>query len=281
MDIITAIHEMQIAADEARAKGKIIGLVPTMGYLHEGHLSLVRKAREESDILVVSIFVNPTQFGPADDLSTYPRDFESDRYILQKERVDLIFHPSVEEMYPESNLTQVYIHKLADVLCGAIRPGHFDGVALVVAKLLNICKPHKAFFGEKDFQQLLVIRRMLRDLNFDVGIVSCPIVREADGLAMSSRNRYLSNDERIRATVLKRSLDEAESLVGAGERNTASILARMRAMIAEQHPAKVDYVSALDPETLQQVEEISGQVLFALAVRFGRARLIDNRLIEP
>ena len=281
MEIIQAIHEMQIFADQARGQGKILGFVPTMGYLHQGHLSLVRRAREESDVVVVSIFINPTQFGPGEDLSSYPRDFESDRFLLERENADVIFAPSVEEMYHGPSLTHVYIHRLTETLCGADRPGHFDGVSLVVAKLFNITKPHKAFFGAKDFQQQAVIRRMVRDLNFDVEIVTCPIVREPDGIAMSSRNTYLSSDERRRALVLNHSLEEAERLVKAGEGNAAVILNKMREMISHQNPDRIDYVSAVDPDTLEPIEHIQGPVLFALAVRFGKTHLIDNRLVEP
>jgi len=281
MEIIQTIREMQIFADEARGRGKIIGFVPTMGYLHQGHLSLVRRAREESDVVVVSIFINPTQFGPGEDLSSYPRDFESDRFLLERENADVIFAPSVEEMYHGPSLTRVYIHRLTETLCGADRPGHFDGVSLVVAKLFNITKPHKAFFGAKDFQQQAVIRRMVRDLNFDVEIVTCPIVREPDGLALSSRNTYLSSDERRRAFVLNHSLEEAERLVKAGEGNAAVILNKMREMIEAKNPDRIDYVSAVDPNTLESIQEIKCPVLFALAVRFGKARLIDNRLVEP
>lgn len=281
MEIIQIVREMQIFADEARGQGKIIGLVPTMGYLHQGHLSLVRRAREESDVVVVSIFINPTQFGPGEDLSSYPRDFESDRFLLERENADVIFAPSVEEMYPGPSLTHVYIHRLTETLCDADRPGHFDGVSLVVAKLFNITKPHKVFFGAKDFQQQAVIRRMVRDLNFDVEIVTCPIVREPDGLALSSRNAYLSSDERRRALVLNHSLEEAERLVKAGEGNAAVILNKMRKMISHQNPDRIDYVSAVDPDTLEPIEHIQGPALFALAVKFGKARLIDNRLVEP
>jgi pantoate--beta-alanine ligase len=281
MEIIRTIHEMQVYADQARGQGKIIGLVPTMGYLHEGHLSLVRQARKDSDIVIVSIFINPAQFGPGEDLVSYPRDFDSDRYLLEKEDVDVIFAPSVAEMYPEPSLTNVYVHKLTQTLCGAYRPGHLDGVSLVVAKLFNVTKPHKAFFGAKDFQQQVVIRRMVHDLNFDVQIVTCPIVREPDGLAMSSRNTYLSSDERRRALVLNHSLEEAERLVKAGERDAEVILKQIRGMILQQKPDRIDYISAVHPEALEDIKHIQGPVLFALAVRFGKTRLIDNRLVEP
>lgn len=281
MEIIRNIHEMQRFADGIRASGKILSLVPTMGYLHEGHLSLVRGARKASDVVVVSIFVNPTQFGPGEDLASYPRDFESDRYLLEKEKVDVIFAPSVKEMYPEPSLTEVYVSRLTETLCGAQRPGHLEGVTLVVAKLFNICKPHKAYFGAKDFQQQLVIRRMVADLNFDVEIITCPIVREEDGLAMSSRNAYLSNDERRRAVIINQSLNEAERMVKEGEPDTAVILKRMGEMISAERPRKIDYISAVHPETLEPIRQIEGPVLFAVAVRFGKARLIDNRLVEP
>lgn len=281
MEIIRTIRKMQQFADEIRSSGKILSLVPTMGYLHEGHLSLVRRAREASDVVVVSIFVNPTQFGPGEDLSSYPRDFDSDRYLLEKEKVDVIFAPSVKDMYPEPSLTNVYVSQLTETLCGARRPGYLDGVVLVVAKLFNICKPHKAYFGAKDFQQQVVIRRMAQDLNFDVEIIICSIVREEDGLAMSSRNMYLSKDERKRALSLNLSLQEAERMVKAGERDAEVILKRIREMVSEQKPDKVDYISAVDPLDLQPVQKIEGPVLFALAAKFGKARLIDNRLVEP
>lgn len=275
------VREMQLYADQERSQEKLVGLVPTMGYLHEGHLTLVRRARKETDAVIVSVFVNPTQFGPGEDLSTYPRDFESDEHLLKNEGVDVIFYPTVHEMYPESSLTNIYVHKLSEVLCGAERPGHFEGVALVVVKLFNITRPHKAYFGAKDFQQQLVIKRMVKDLNFDVEIVTCSVVREEDGLAMSSRNMYLSDDERERASVLYKSLEEAERLVKEGERNAEAILEKMLKMVEEKNPDKIDYISAVNPDTLEPIVKIEGPVLFAVAARFGKARLIDNRLVEP
>jgi len=272
---------MQVFADEARTKGRRTGFVPTMGYLHEGHLSLVRRARAECDLVTVSIFVNPVQFGPGEDFSSYPRDFESDKFLLEKEKVNVIFNPSVNQMYPEPSLVNVFVHRLTETLCAAIRPGHFEGVALVVLKLLNAVKPHKAYFGAKDWQQQVVIRRMVEDINLDVEIVTCPIVREPDGLAMSSRNIYLSKDDRARALVLNQSLNEAERLVKKGERDVQAVLSRMREMITEKTTEKIDYVSAVDPVTLHPVQKIEGPTLFALAARFGKARLIDNRLVEP
>ncbi|NLI98612.1 pantoate--beta-alanine ligase [bacterium] len=278
MDVITSINDMREFSENARAKGKTIGFVPTMGFLHEGHLSLVRTAVKENDITVASIFINPVQFGPCEDLSTYPRDFASDRYLLEKEKTDVLFYPSVQEMYPEPSLTHLFINRLTDGLCGAQRKGHFEGVALVVAKLFNITKPNRAYFGAKDWQQQAVIRRMVKDLNFDIHIEVCPIVREEDGLAMSSRNIYLSQDERTRALVLNRSLDEAERMVKQGQRDCEVILKKISELIASSKPDRIDYVSAVDPESLQNVKKIDGPVLFALAVKFGKARLIDNRL---
>jgi len=280
MDIIETVREMQEYANRLRSDGNVIGLVPTMGYLHEGHLSLVRRAKKETDVVLVSIFVNPVQFGPGEDLSTYPRDLESDEHLLKKEEVDILFNPSTIQMYPEPGLTNIYVHRISTTLCGNIRSGHFDGVALVVAKLLNITKPHKAFFGAKDFQQQVVIRRMARDLNFDVEIITCPIVRDEDGLALSSRNMYLSKDERRRALVLNESLEEAEHLIKKGEHRADTICDRMRVMIEKRSPDRIDYISAVNPETLEPVRTIEGPVLFAVAVRFGKARLIDNRLVE-
>jgi pantoate--beta-alanine ligase len=280
MEIIRSVHEMQTFADRMRAEGKTLSLVPTMGYLHQGHFSLVRQAREDSDVVVVSIFINPAQFGPGEDLSTYPRNFERDATLLKEKKVDVVFYPPVKEMYPEPSLTAIYVHRLTDVLCGAERAGHFDGVVLVVAKLFNITKPHKAYFGAKDFQQQVVIRRMVADLNLDTEIVTCPIVREEDGLAMSSRNSYLSADDRTRARVLNKSLDEAERMAKAGERDAEVICKKMREMIAGQNPVRIYYIAAVHPETLEPIKEINGPVLFILAVKFGKARLIDNRLVE-
>lgn len=281
MEIIREIKEMQEKADELRAEKKLIGLVPTMGYLHQGHLELVRQARRECDVVIVSIFVNPSQFGPGEDLSTYPRDFESDKNLLEREEADYIFYPSVREMYPESSLTSIFVSRLSETLCGAHRPGHFEGVLLVVAKLFNISKPHRAYFGEKDYQQQVIIRRMVADLNFDVEIVTCPTVREDDGLAVSSRNKYLTPDERTQARILNQVLTEAAEMVRKGERNTKIILDKMRRMIREKTQARVEYVSAVDPETLADISNIEGPVLFALALKLGKARLIDNRLVEP
>ncbi len=281
MEIIRSVYDMQKYAEGARCARRTIGFVPTMGYLHEGHLSLVRRARTETELVVVSIFINPTQFGSGEDLSSYPRDFDSDQFLLEKEKADVIFAPGVSQMYPEPSLTRIYVHKLGNVLCGEVRPGHFEGVALVVLKLLNIVKPHRIYFGAKDWQQQTVVRRMVGDLSVDVKIVTCPTVRDEDGLALSSRNSYLSQEERKRALVLYKSLKEAERLVKSGERNVDAILKRMTEMIAESNPDKIDYVSAVHPETLEPLERLEGPVLFAAAARFGRARLIDNIMVNP
>ncbi len=280
MEIIKTVKEMQKKADVLRKNGKVIGFVPTMGYLHEGHLSLIRIAKKKSDIVVVSIFVNPIQFAPSEDYERYPRDFERDKKLLEKERVDILFFPSVEEMYPDKLLTTVSVKYLTETLCGAKRPGHFDGVTTVVAKLFNIVKPHFAVFGEKDFQQQVVIKKMVKDLNFDVEIITCPTVREPDGLAASSRNEYLSPEERKRATVIYRALKTAEHLIKKGEVNPDKIKKIIQEMIEEKKPSKIDYVEVVDPDDLHPVDKIEKPVLIAVAVWFGNARLIDNLLVK-
>ncbi len=281
MMVLSKPEEVQRHCETVRLQGKSIGLVPTMGYFHEGHLTLMRRAREENDFLVVSLFVNPTQFGPNEDYERYPRDFERDRKQAEKEGVDLLFAPSVEDMYPPEYATYVEVTgTLTSVLCGAKRPGHFRGVTTVVAKLFNIVKPHKAYFGEKDAQQLRVIKRMVRDLNFDVEVISVPTVRESDGLAMSSRNEYLSPEERKAALVLWRSLNLARSLVEAGERSADRIISEMRRLIESEPLARIDYIEIVDSETLEKVDRIEGEVLVALAVFIGTTRLIDNMVIS-
>ena len=281
MMVLSKPEEVQRHCETVRLQGKSIGLVPTMGYFHEGHLTLMRRAREENDFLVVSLFVNPTQFGPNEDYERYPRDFERDRKQAEKEGVDLLFAPSVEDMYPPEYATYVEVTgTLTSVLCGAKRPGHFRGVTTVVAKLFNIVKPHKAYFGEKDAQQLRVIKRMVRDLNFDVEVISVPTVRESDGLAMSSRNEYLSPEERKAALVLWRSLNLARSLVEAGERSADRIISEMRRLIESEPLARIDYIEIVDSETLEKVDRIEGEVLVALAVFIGTTRLIDNIVIS-
>jgi pantoate--beta-alanine ligase len=273
---LTTIVEVRAALDPARAQGASVGLVPTMGALHEGHLSLIRAARAENDAVVVSIFVNPTQFGPSEDLERYPRDLERDHGLAERAGADLIFAPAVGEMYPERYSTWVEVEGLTAGLCGRSRPGHFRGVCTVVAKLLDICLPDRAYFGEKDAQQLAVITRMVRDLDMRVQIVPCPTVREPDGLAMSSRNTRLMPAERAQAPVLYRALSAARDLVQGGELEAAALDQAVRSVLAEAPLAEVDYVEIVRVDDLTPVTAIGGECLIALAVWFGDTRLIDN-----
>ncbi|MBN1827977.1 MAG: pantoate--beta-alanine ligase [Deltaproteobacteria bacterium] len=278
MEIIAVAREMQRRSDLKRMKGKRIAFVPTMGYLHEGHLNLMREGRSISDDLVVSIFVNPTQFGPNEDLAKYPRDFERDRRLCESVGVDVIFTPSPEEMYPLLFQTYVSVEGVTKNLCGLSRPGHFRGVATVCAKLFNIVKPHAAVFGKKDFQQFVTIRRMAEDLNLDVEIVGMTTTREPDGLAMSSRNTYLKTEERKSALSLYRSLLLAQDLYDKGERRAAVIIDRVAAFI-ESHPATaIDYVKICDAAAMEDIEFIDGDGVIALAVKVGATRLIDNHV---
>ena len=279
MEIIETVSAMRDWSERERRSGRRIALVPTMGFLHEGHLSLVRDAKKRADRVVVSIFVNPTQFGPEEDFAAYPRAFERDCGLLEQEQIDIVFHPALGAMYPDGAETYVEVEKLSLSLCGAMRPGHFRGVATAVAKLFNIVRPHVAIFGEKDYQQLQVIRRMVRDLSMEVEIVRHPIVREPDGLAMSSRNAYLTPDERRAAVCLSRSLCMAQRSVHSGENSAQSLLLLVRAELAKEPLANLEYVKLCDPESLMDVETIDRSALLALAVRFGRARLIDNRML--
>ncbi len=279
LKICTTIHEMRSASRALRRAGKRLGFVPTMGALHEGHLSLVRAARAGSDVVAASIFVNPTQFGANEDLAKYPRTFESDCEMLEREGVELLFVPAVEEMYPAGVVTWVTVEGLSDKLDGCSRPGHFRGVATVVAKLFNIVEPDTAFFGQKDAAQVAIIRRMVRDLNLAVEIVVCPIVREADGLAMSSRNAYLDPEQRRQALVLHRSLMRVKELADAGERDAARLAAAGRAGFAEEAAVRLDYFEIVDPETLDAVDDISDGALVAVAAFVGSTRLIDNLLM--
>ncbi len=280
MKIVSDIREMQQLAGHYRQQGKTIGFVPTMGYLHEGHLSLMRRARPQCDILVVSIFVNPTQFGPNEDFERYPRDFERDERLCREVGVDVVFYPTADAMYPRPYLTYVHVEKLSETMCGASRPGHFRGVTTVVTKLFNIVQPHIAVFGQKDYQQSLIIRQMVRDLNFDVQIDVAPIVREADGLAMSSRNKYLSPEERQQALVLYRSLTRAEELIREGERNVDTLLQAMKTVISEAPDARIDYIAIVDAETLEPLSTVRHNTVIALAVYIGTTRLIDNTWIR-
>jgi len=256
-------------------------LVPTMGFLHEGHLSLVRDGKMRGDRVVVSLFVNPAQFAPQEDFASYPRDFARDRELLNDIGIDVLFHPAVEEIYPEGFETRIEIGELSKPLCGAVRPGHFSGVATVVAKLFNIVRPQVAVFGCKDYQQLQIIRRLVRDLNFDIEVIGHPTVREPDGLAMSSRNAYLDSEERKAALCLYRSLRYAEELVRRGERRAAAIVDSARGEIAREALTRIEYISLCDPENLREIELITDSALLALAVRIGKARLIDNIILKP
>lgn len=263
---------------EQRA-GHRVGFVPTMGALHEGHLSLVRAARVQCDVVVVSIFVNPTQFGPNEDLAKYPRNFEQDKTMLQREHVSAIFYPSVEEMYPAGATTWVTVDGLSERLDGRSRPGHFRGVTTVVSKLFNIVQPELAFFGQKDAAQVAVIRKMVRDLNFDVQIVVCPIVREQDGLAMSSRNAYLTAQQRKQALVLCRSLEQVQRLHEQGENSAEKLIAAGKQVIEQEPAVRLDYFEVVDPDTLEQVSDAGKGALVAVAAYVGATRLIDNLLI--
>lgn len=280
MRSISFSAEMTAISQEARRAGKRVGLVPTMGALHDGHLSLVRAARAQSDVLVVSIFVNPTQFGPKEDFSKYPRTLEKDAALLQAEKVDFIFSPSVEEMYPPGSSTFVTVEGLSEKLDGRSRPGHFRGVTTVVSKLFNIVQPDFAVFGQKDAAQAAVIRRMVHDLEFDVRILVCPIVREKDGLAMSSRNVYLNPEQRKQATVLYRSLMRVQTLADQGENNAAKLISTGKQVIAEEPHVRLDYFEIVSWETLDPVADISKGALVAVAAYVGETRLIDNVVLH-
>ena len=275
MQVTKTVEETRKQIKQWKKEGKTIGLVPTMGFLHEGHASLIRKCREQNDIVVVSDFVNPTQFGPNEDLEAYPRDFERDSKLCESLGADLIFAPSPEDMYHDPHAF-VSIDTLSETLCGKTRPIHFKGVCTVVTKLFHIVAPDRAYFGEKDAQQLAIIRKMVKDLNFDIEIVGCPIVREADGLAMSSRNTYLNEEERKAALVLSQVVRLGEELVEAGEKNAAVIKEKMIAHIEAEPLAKIDYVEIVDAQSLEPVSEIQGEILAAMAVYIGKTRLIDN-----
>jgi pantoate--beta-alanine ligase len=280
IQVIPTIKEMQHSSDQFRVEGKRIALVPTMGYLHEGHLSLVRKARERADVVVVSIFVNPIQFGPKEDLSSYPRDFDRDKALLEKEKTDIVFFPDVTEMYPERFSTYVEVRDLGDHLCGLKREGHFIGVATVVTKLFNAVKPHFAVFGQKDYQQLKIIQRMVRDLNMDIEIIGLPTVREEGGLAMSSRNSYLNEDDRRKALLIHESMESVRMKVRSGEKDAARLKAEARRVLESSDGVDVEYVEICDSDTLEDVAKIETSTLLALAVRVGKTRLIDNTILE-
>lgn len=278
--VVSTINEVRNIVKEWKAQGLTVGFVPTMGYLHEGHESLIIKANEENDRVVVSIFVNPIQFGPKEDLSTYPRDLERDTVLCEGAGADIIFHPENEEMYFEDFSTFVDMEGLTNELCGKSRPTHFRGVCTVVSKLFNIVAPHRAYFGEKDAQQLAVIKRIVRDLNIDVEVIGCPIVREEDGLAKSSRNTYLSEEERVAATILNKALTLAKSKIKNGERVASNIINAITETINTEPLAKIDYVQVVDSFSIEAVNTLDKPVLVAIAVFIGKTRLIDNFIYE-
>ena len=279
MKIVSSVEEVRNQVKEWRKQGLTVGLVPTMGYLHEGHQSLIKASVENNDRTVVSVFVNPIQFGPNEDLATYPRDLDRDSKLCEETGADLIFHPEKENMYDDDFCTYIDMDSVTKNLCGKTRPTHFRGVCTVVGKLFNIVDPDRAYFGQKDAQQLAVIRRMVRDLNFDLEIVGCPIIREDDGLAKSSRNTYLSEDERKAALVLSRSLKEGKALIESGEKDAKKVVDSIRKVIESEPLAKIDYVEAVDFDTIEPIETINDNTLVAIAVYIGKTRLIDNIII--
>ena len=279
MQIVKTVEDVRKQVKVWRERGLSVGLVPTMGYLHEGHKSLIDKAVEQNDCVVVSVFVNPIQFGPTEDLATYPRDLEHDAAICEEAGADLIFHPQPEEMYYDDFCTYIDMDNLTKGLCGRTRPTHFRGVCTVVGKLFHIVGPDRAYFGQKDAQQLAVIRRMVRDLNFPLQIVGCPIVREEDGLAKSSRNTYLSPEERKAAVILHKGLEKGEEMVRAGERDAGKVKKAICDIIESEPLAKIDYVDIVDFDNIQEKEVLEGSVLAAVAVYIGNTRLIDNFII--
>ncbi len=280
MKIVNTINEVRECVKAWKKQGLTVGLVPTMGYLHEGHASLIKRASKENDKVVVSDFVNPIQFGPKEDLASYPRDINRDAKVCEEAGADIIFHPTAEEMYCKDFSTFVDITGPSDELCGKSRPIHFKGVCTVVSKLFLIVAPHKAYFGQKDAQQLAVIKRMVRDLNFDIEIVGCPIVREADGLAKSSRNTYLNAEERKAAVVLHKALEEGKKLVLNGETSAQAVVDKITQIINGEPLAKIDYVQAVSFPNIQIVNKVDGDILVAVAVYIGKTRLIDNFIIE-
>lgn len=278
MKILKTVKETQNFIKKTR-KDKTIGFVPTMGYFHEGHLSLIRQARRDNDTVVVSIFVNPAQFGPKEDFKRYPRSFKRDEKLAKKSGADAIFYPSVKEIYPDGYKTYVEVSDITERLCGRRRPGHFKGVATIVTKLFNIVRPDTAYFGQKDAQQAIVIKKMVRDLDMDLKIKVMPIVREPGGLAMSSRNKYLSGNQRQDAAVLYDSLKLAKSLIRNGTNETGSIKSEMKSMIRRKRDARIEYISISDPDNLRELKLVKNRALIALAVRMGKTRLIDNVIV--
>ncbi len=280
MEVAVTIQSVRKLVKAARAEGKKIGLVPTMGALHIGHVSLIEAAAQQTDFVVVSIFVNPTQFGPSEDFKKYPRPFEADLKICGEHGVDVIFAPTPKEMYKSENLTWVNVEKLTEPLCGQFRPGHFRGVTTVCAKLFNIVSPDLAFFGQKDAQQAIVIKRMVADLNMPLKIVVYPTIREPDGLAVSSRNQYLSEQQRKDAALIYKSLQKCKEMIKAGVTDTKEIVGQMHTILNQIPSAKIEYVSIVDAETLKSIDQVAGKVLAAAAVKIGSTRLIDNILVD-
>lgn len=280
MKVITTIKEMQNELKIQKAQGKSIGYVPTMGFLHEGHLTLLNHARKENDVVVLSIFVNPLQFGPNEDYAAYPRDFERDRSLAEAEGADYLFYPSAEEMYPRSSSVKVVVEERTDVLCGKSRPGHFDGVATVLTKLFNIVMPTRAYFGKKDAQQVAVVDGLISDFHFPIELIAVEIVREADGLAKSSRNVNLSAEDRVQATVLYKSLLAAKQAIAIGETNPKEIISLITEIISNAPSAQIDYVDILEYPELKPIEKLEGKFIIALAVKFSKVRLIDNMIFE-
>jgi len=276
MEVIEKTDGMQQKAEDLRLAGKVLGFVPTMGFFHEGHMELMRVAKKHCDVVIISIFVNPMQFGPKEDLTAYPRDLEGDLAKARQVGVDIAFVPTVDQIYTEDFESRVSVEKVTKHLCGLSRPTHFDGVTTIVAKLFNITKPHLAVFGQKDYQQLTVISRMVKDLNMDLQILGVPTYREPDGLAMSSRNSYLNAEERKSALCLKKSLDLAREMVSKGETQSAAIKKAIEDLVRSHPYTQIDYVNLCDPFTLDDVDTLTGETLLALAVRIGKTRLIDN-----
>lgn len=279
--LINRIQEMRSQIKDWKQKGLTIGFVPTMGALHEGHVSLIRQAIKENDRVVVSIFVNPTQFNDKEDFHTYPRTIEMDTKVCENEKVDAIFYPSVDELYSKKRATTVSISGLSTYLCGEKRPGHFDGVCLIITKIFNIIQPDKAYFGQKDAQQGVIIKRLVEDLNYDTHIIMCPIIREEDGLAKSSRNKNLSNEERKSACILVKSLKQAHDMLKNGEKDANKIIKIIKNIIKSEPLAIIDYIEIVDIDRLQPVQQIKDAVLVAIAVYIGKVRLIDNLYFEP
>jgi pantoate--beta-alanine ligase len=279
MKIIKKIDEMRREVSGIKSQGMSVGFVPTMGYLHEGHLSLVRESLRKADVTVVSIFVNPAQFGPTEDFKEYPRDLNRDSEVLEREGVDYLFVPEADEIYPQGYKTFVEVHDLQDKLCGRSRPDHFRGVCTVVLKLFNIINPDISFFGQKDYQQAVILKRMVRELSLEVKIEALPIIRETDGLALSSRNKYLTQEERKAALVLSKSLKEAKSMVAKGQRDSTAIIKEMKEIIGREPLVKIDYVEIVDKDNLDSVARIEKEALAAVAVFIGKVRLIDNTIL--